>query len=312
LWQGRTAAQASSEYPIGPGDIIEVNVIGVEALKDQKIRVSGDNTISLPLAGSLQVGGLTEDQLRQVVRKRLEKFMYNPQVDVFVKEYRSRQVAVLGSVRYPGFFILANPSYTILDMLAEAGGLSPDAADQLVLIPSEQSRSGPQAVPLESSAGAPSSTGQSSESLPRNAEPIVITLKNSALSGNDYYLNLPVRPGDVLVVPPAGDVMVIGWVGRPGSFKVASGLTVLAAIGAAGGTLYPAKTTNVQLIRITKTGQRLSLPIDLDAIRSGQAPDYEVRGNDVIDVPYSPWKIAPYIVYQILTRFGVGVAIPTY
>src|SRR5579864_1366811 len=73
--------------------------------------------------------------------------------------------------------------------------------------------------------------------LPANARPISIPVRSKSLTGAGRYLNLPVRPGDVIVVPGGGDVMVVGWVQRPGYFKVGSGLTVMGAIGAAGGPM---------------------------------------------------------------------------
>src|SRR6266851_5486339 len=126
-------------------------------------------------------------------------------------------------------------------------------------------------------------------------------------------LNRRVRPGDVIVVPGGGDVMVVGWVHRPGYFKVGSGLTVMGAIGAAGGPMYAADTDDVTLIRSTPKGSKRVGPLNLKKISEDKESDRPVRGNDVIDVPYSGLRIGPFIFYSVLSRMGVGgPAIPAF
>ncbi len=135
-WEKRSAsASTTTDYPIGPGDVIEVEVPGVDDLKDRTVRVSGSGQIELPLIGVIDTTGLTESGLRDSLKGALGKYMYNPQVDVFVKEYHSRQVAVVGAVRSPGLVVLTGGGETILDVITQAGGLTPDAADEIVILP---------------------------------------------------------------------------------------------------------------------------------------------------------------------------------
>jgi len=142
--------------------------------------------------------------------------------------------------------------------------------------------------------------------MPAGAHPFSIPIKSTSLTGAGKYINLPMRPGDVLVVPGGGNVMVIGWVQTPGYFQVGSGLTVLGAIGAAGGPMYAADTKGITLIRSNRDGTKNSIPIDLDKISTGEASDLPVKANDVIDVPYSNVRIGPYVFYSILSRMGIG------
>jgi protein involved in polysaccharide export with SLBB domain len=135
---------------------------------------------------------------------------------------------------------------------------------------------------------------------------IIFKLNGATLNGAGKYVDLPMRPGDVLIVPGGGDVMVVGWVHQPGRFQVGSGLTVLGAIGAAGGPMYAAKTDSIVLIRTGQHGRKTAIPINMDQITRGQTVDLPVQANDVIDVPYSGLRIGPYIFYSILTRMGVG------
>jgi polysaccharide biosynthesis/export protein len=340
LWMKRASLDQTGDYPVGPGDVIEVTVPGVDDLKDQIVRVSGNGRLDLPLVGTIQAAGLTEAELRDEIKKALDKYMYDPQVDVFVKEYHSRQVAVIGAVRAPGLITLTGNTETILDVITQAGGTTPDAADELVMLPEVAgggahmqqiaqamvADSGPQEkVRTPDAPNAPQPANNAIDpgatqtgivsvaSLERevsNGPAVIIPLRANAYTGTAHYLNLPVEPGDVLVIPGGGNVMVTGWVYRPGFFQVGSGLTVLGAVGSAGGTMYAADASNATLIRSDGNGNKTSIPVDLTKIAKGSEPDIPVHANDVIDVPYSMAKIGPYVVYNILSKMMVPM--PTY
>ena len=319
---------------------MQISVAGVDDLKERVVRVSGEGQIELPLVGIIQVDGLTEGGVRDKIGTALTKYMYNPQVDVFVKEYHSRQVAVVGAVRTPGLIMLSGGE-SILDAISQAGGMTADAADEIVILPEmkggrsklmelassyEQdpkpgdnaasataTREMPNAPPQPTSedlagGGGPSGvTLASLESNISNGPGIVIPLKSTAFRGNINYTNMPVVPGDIIVVPGGGNVMVTGWVYKPGFFSVGSGLTVLGAVGSAGGVMYAGEGSEATLIRSDSTGNKVSLPVNLDKIATGDEPDIPVRANDVIDVPYSDAKIGPYVVYNILSRMAVPI-----
>lgn len=330
LFATRTHGATVADYPIGPGDVIAVSVPAIDELRDRSVQVEADGSISLPMLGTMQAGGLTEKQLRAELDEKLKKYMYNPEADAFVKEYHSRQVAVVGSVNKPGLITLTGPNQTVLDMLTQAGGLTNTAADKIILMPGGENPrlatggiaqvsaqvSDPPMGPHQNQRktdgaradAAPGAFQQRELSvlLRQNSHALIIALKSTALTGSGGYLNMPVRPGDVIAVPGGGNVMVIGWVQTPGYFQVGSGLTVLGAIGAAGGPMYAADTSDIHLIRTRRNGSKMVVKIDLPKIRSGEERDPPVRGNDVIDVPYSGLKIGPYVFYQVLTRMGIG------
>jgi protein involved in polysaccharide export with SLBB domain len=335
LYRSRTRSDESvADYPIGPGDIVQISVPPIDELRERTVRVEADGSISLPMLGTLQAGGLTEKQLRAELDDKLKTYMYKPEVDVFVKEYRSRQVAVIGMVNHPGLITLTGPNETVLDMLTRAGGLTGTAADEIILMPAEENKQQVIGRIAEVSANGPDPEvalhngtaadalaareaafrkGELSALLRQNAHPLIIGLKSTALSDGGTYLNMPARPGDVIVVPGGGEVMVIGWVQNPGHFQVGSGLTVLGAIGAAGGPMYAANRSDVHLVRTRRDGSKLVVKIDLDKIKDGQESDPPVRGNDVIDVPYSTVKVGPYVFYQMLSKMAIGgPAVPTH
>ena len=101
--------------------MIEINVAGVEEIRNISERVTGDETISLPFVGMVNTKGMTDKALRSEIRRRLEtNYVRNPQVSLFVKEFRSRQVAVIGAVQKPGLYNLASSADTILSMISQA------------------------------------------------------------------------------------------------------------------------------------------------------------------------------------------------
>jgi protein involved in polysaccharide export with SLBB domain len=337
LWAVRSQP-ATTDYPIGTGDVIEISVPGVDDFKGRTVRVGSEGNIDLPLIGSIRAAGIPESQLRDQLKTALEKYMYDPQVDLFVKEYKSRQVAVVGAVRVPGLVTLSGAGETILDVLTQAGGTTPEAADEVVIMPqvsgaplqlqriaqSVASPGGEAGAPVnvannkQPSSGGPAGnykvppplnapTLEDLEKSVSNGPGVVIPLKATAMTGSGRYMNMPVEPGDIVVVPGGGNVMVTGWVYKPGFFQVGSGLSVLGAVGSAGGAMYAADPTSATLMRSDGNGNKIAIPINLNAIASGAEPDIPVRANDVIDVPYSDARIGPYVVYNVLTRMAIPV-----
>ncbi len=340
LWDARSKG-TSTDYPIGIGDLLQISVAGVDDFKERTVRVGSEGNIDLPLIGTIHAAGIPESQLRDNLAKALEKYMYDPQVDLFVKEYKSRQVAVVGAVRAPGLITLSGAGESILDVLTQAGGTTPEAADEVVIMPQvsseglklqrvAQSMSGDEAEagrPVsvanngDPHAGPPANvltvpppknapTLEDLQKSVSNGPAVVIPLKATAMTGSAHYMNMPVEPGDIIVVPGGGNVMVTGWVYRPGYFTVGSGLTALGAVGSAGGAMYAADPSDATLMRSDGNGNKVAIPINLDKIAKGEDPDIPVRANDVIDVPYSDAKIGPYVVYNVLTR--MAIPLPTF
>jgi polysaccharide biosynthesis/export protein len=308
-WQRR---EQVIDYPIGPGDVIEISVPAMKELENRTIRVSGEGTVSLPFIGAIPAKDRTEEQLAEQLRERLDKYMYNPQVNVFVREYRSRQAAVIGAVQKPGLYNLTSGADTILDMLALAGGLSPNAAQRILFIPAEPLDGGKakelaSLFPVQLAGTAPSPL------FLKKVDPIVIDLQFLSNGGEQIYLTMPARPGDVLLVPGAGDVLIDGWVEKPGAYKITPGLTVLAAVTAAGGPLFPADTNTVKVLRTEKDGVRTFLLADLEKIKNGQQEDPVIQEGDVIEVTSSTARMIPYALSRFFTTvFHIGGSIPIF
>jgi len=333
LEQSRSQMRVGGDFPIGPGDVIEISVPDIEELKDQTVRVSAENTIGLPLIGEMDVGGMTEEQLRHALRMSLRQYMYNPQLEVFVKEYRTRQIAISGAVKNPGVYTLASPSDTILEMISRAGGTTEDASQRLILIPGipsadvrAQMRSPEEGISSHAAhaqqvaslapvlpdlplrAGNEATTAGWLASMPATVkgdlDPVVIDMNNIS---SQNFLNLPARPGDVVIVPPAGQVVVQGWVQNPGAYKITSGMTALGAVGAAGGALF---SKSAEIFRAGNGGERIDLPVDLSNGQNGKNADLPVQAGDVLIVHRSVAGSIPYFFYLIFTKFGTGMYIP--
>jgi polysaccharide export outer membrane protein len=333
LWKQRASGPAIHDYVIGPGDVIEITAQDVEELNNRSARVAENGTVNLPLIGTVTLGGHTADQAASEIQSKLTKYLYHPQVQVFVKEYQSRQVAVIGAVQKPGIVTLTRSNPTIMDMITRAGGMTGDAGDQIVLFPAEKdsntgafqsvsfaSESAAQNVlkgaPLGRSDNAQGDSGDVSglvRKLSAKVQPVIIPLKGRSMGADRLYLDMPVRPGDVIVVPGGGKVMVTGWIETPGQIQVGPGLTVLGAIGAAGGPMYAADMSDIQLVRATASGHKQIISLNLTNIINGQSVDPPVIANDIINVPYSAAKIGPYVIYSIVSRMGImGPGIPAF
>jgi polysaccharide export outer membrane protein len=284
----------------------------MEELRSQTVRVLGDGTFSLPLIGKLKVSGLTEEELREKIRERLRQFMYEPRVITFVKEYRNRQVAVLGSVVRPGIYSLKSEADTILDMLSQAGGIVPGADPHIHLIPAEPAEPGA----VKDLTGALPITLISHDPSPlilKKTSPILIDLRELAYGGYQQYLSLPVRPGDVIMVPGGRQVLVEGWVEKPGAYNLTPGLTLSGLVAASGGPLYPADTTSVKVMRTEKGGGKTVRIVNLESIKNGTEADMALQGGDFIEVTATSGKLVPYSLYRFFTsimHIAVGGTIP--
>jgi polysaccharide biosynthesis/export protein len=321
LWEtrideGSAASFSSQSFTLGPGDLLRISVPSIDELKDRRVRVSEEDTIALPLLGIINVSGMTEEDLRQDLLHRLKKYMYQPQVEVFLEHTENREVAVLGSVRRPGRYMLASHNDTIMTMISHAGGVTEQAASRLIFVPVQTNSSIKDNDPPERvgsdriSASSPDSllpaslpqTGHAATITHRpQEEQFLISLSNSQ---DQRYLDIPAKPGDVIIVPAAGQVTVQGWVDKPGAFPITQGLTVLGSIAAAGGATF---TSSATLLREETDGSKISIPLDLSKIKRGEQPDLPVQGGDVVIAERSAIGAVPYTLYFLINRVGIGM-----
>ena len=259
---GAFAGLDRSDYRIGRQDLLEIKVFDVEQL-NQTVRVSDDGSISMPLLGRLVVAGLTKTDLeRQLAALLEERYVRNPQVTVFVKEYESKRVAVSGSVKKPGSYEMLGRK-TLLEMLSMAGGLDKDLGREIIIF-------------------RPDDDGVTKR-IPLDLERLVY--------GADPSLNLPVEPGDIIYVPTVEKIriFVTGAVKQPDMYEIPKDepVSVLKAVTLAGGTTDRAARKRVQVMRSDADGKRVILVVNLKQIQRGKAEDPLLTKGDIVLVPES-------------------------
>jgi polysaccharide biosynthesis/export protein len=264
------------DYKIGPEDLLEISVFEEEKL-NKTLRVSSQGNISFPLLGVLRVKGLTANELEKEIRDLLaEKYLQNPNVSVFIKEYRSQRISVIGMLEKPGVFEITGQK-TVLDMLALAGGLKEDAGQLLFLIRPPHLEEG--------------TTPDKKESIEQYPQTFVIDLDELLIKG-DMTINIPMIHGDMINVPASGKIFVGGEVIRPGGYPLkGKRLTLTQAIALAEGLKPEGNGAEGKIFRYTGKGnEKEILTVDLYAVQNGQAEDLFLKENDILFVPKSGVK----------------------
>ena len=272
LSAGRTS---SKDYRIGPDDLIEVTVFEDEKL-NKVVRVSSQGNVNLPLIGILRVRGLTGSEMEKEIRDLLaEKYLQDPHVSVFIKEYHNQRISMLGAVTKPGVYDVTGEK-TVLDLLSLAGGIRDDAGKMLFLIRPPK---------MDEDAA---KKGKEPEAA--TAKTFTAELEELLIKGN-LNLNFALEHGDVVNIPPAGKVFVGGLVQNPGGFTINKTMTLTQAIAVAGGLSTKADGTETRIFRYSGRGdQKEVLTFNAYAIEKGQTSDPYLQENDVIFVPRSGTK----------------------
>lgn len=143
---GATAAAGSSAtapsataYRIGPQDVLDVSVFKVPELS-KSVQVADAGTINLPLVGEIPAAGKTAQEIERDLTKRLgDKYLQNPQVTVYVKEFNSQRVTVEGAVKKPGVYPMRGQN-SLLQAIALAEGLDASADSDVVVFRQKDGR----------------------------------------------------------------------------------------------------------------------------------------------------------------------------
>lgn len=241
----------AQDYIVGEGDVLKITVFNNDDLTTVA-RVSGDGTIKFPLIGQIEVGGLTISQISDKISTLLaDGFVVNPQVNIFVQEFRSKKAFIMGEVSKPGYHVLSGNT-TFLELLSIAGGVTKDAADKATI---------------------KRKAGSSAK------EETIITVDLKTLLGKgDTSQDIPIMDGDSIYIPKTGVFYVTGEVVKPGAYKYEEGLTVIKAITVAGGFTGIASKGRVKIMR--KVGGK-------EEVVEKVKMDEPVFADDVIVIPES-------------------------
>jgi polysaccharide biosynthesis/export protein len=353
-------SSTAHDYVIGVGDLVELSVFDVPELS-KDLRVSETGTINIPLVPvRLSVAGLTETQAEQKIAEVLEAngLVTHAEVGVSVKEHRSQPITVVGAVMHPMVY-QADHLVTILEVLAEAGGISNDAGDMVIVTRRQTSTfteiSNPQPIgasaapgsgeppvvesanppppattdakaaptagtgaafpsaeqTTQANASAPATSSAVPPAAPSNTTSITINL-NELLETGDTRNNIVLQSGDVVTVPHAGIVYVLGAVNRPGGFVVANDrtqLTTLKVLSLAGGLTRIAKLDKAVIIRKDENGKQTEDEIDLKKVLARQTEDITMRASDILYIPDDRTKEVLLRALEIAIGVGSSVAI---
>jgi polysaccharide biosynthesis/export protein len=272
-----SAPEEPAKLVIGRGDLVEVSVFGATDFNKQ-VRVSDDGDIALPFITPVVVEGLTTKQAEDVIAEKLSVggFFNNPRVSVFVKDYVTQGVSVLGEVQKPGIYQMLG-SRTLLDAISVAGGTTPKAG-RVVTITHRDHPDTPETASL------------------------------STTAGDGGRNNVQLRPGDIVLVSKAGIVYVVGAVRQPTGIVLENpSLTVLQAIAMAQGTDPTASLNGAKVIR-KSSGQASEIPIPLKRILAGKSPDIKVQADDIVFIPSSTAKAAGRRGLDAILQAATGVS----
>jgi polysaccharide export outer membrane protein len=333
---GSTAAKTGPhDYAIGNGDLLNVSVFDVPELS-RDVRVSQSGTIGIPLVPTrLHVVGLTESQAEQLIADVLQAngLVSHPEVGVIVKEHKSNPITIVGAVAHPMVYE-ADHRVTLLEALAQAGGVSNDAGDNIIVTrghaPSFILVPNPEPISTPAPGAATSLESSNSEGLAANSDDVkpaanspafpsatestqataapatasndasgapsgnIITINlNELIEKGDTRNNILLQPGDIVTVPHAGIVYVLGAVNRPGGFVVSNDrtqLTTMKVLALAGGLKNIAKLDHAVIIRKDDQGKQTETEVDLKKVLNQKSEDLQMRASDILYIPDSRTK----------------------
>jgi polysaccharide export outer membrane protein len=282
-------AAIDTRYRIGPGDVLDIRVARAPELSRDAVRVDQGGNIRMPMLDvDIPAACQTEGELSQNIAKLYRKYKNDPHVDVFVKEFQSQPVAVIGAVHGAAQFKMQR-QVKLLELISLAGGPTDSAGQTIQIV----------------HAGGGPICKQSGDSGTDTADSSAfVTYKL-----NDTLHGLPeanpfVQPGDIISVPLADQVYVLGNVLKPSAIPLKEPLTVSHAIAIAGGTAPSTKKDKIRILRqLPGSTQKKEIFVDLTAIERNKAEDVALLPNDVVDVPISGTKS--------ILRSLLGTVVPT-
>lgn len=259
--QTSSSKQIPVSLKIAPGDLLHITVFDVPEMT-QEVRVGANGKAQLALIGDIALAGMTGQEAAETIARELrnKKLLLSPQVNVLVKEFASQGVSVTGEVQHPGIYQVLG-SRTLLDLISMAGGLT-NLADTRITV---QRRGAAE-------------------------EKVTVKLKTDDPEAS-LANNVQIYPGDLILVPRAGIVYVLGDVNRPGGFVMQDSgkITLLQVLAQAGGASRTASLNKAVLMRKNTQGY-VSTKLQVGRIERGQDPDLELHANDILFVPNNRLK----------------------
>lgn len=283
-------------YVLGPGDEISIQVLDSEEFSASSMQVGTLGQVDIPLIGRIDAAGLSVLQLEQLLAAKLSAYIHNPLVSVRIARFRSQPVTVIGAVQKPGVHQLEGRK-TLVEVLSTAGGLREDA-DNTVKITRrlEMGR-----VPLENARE--DSTGRFS---------IAEVNVKEIMEAQKPHENILIRPHDVISVPRAKMIYVVGAVGRSGGFVLIEreSVSVLEALALAQGLTRTASPDKARILRPSEgAAARTEIAVDVKQIMAGKSADVPLKREDILFIPDNKGKAAALRAAELALGIGSTAAI---
>lgn len=215
----------AADVLLGAGDVLKISVYGNPDLA-LETRVSEAGEITFPLVGNVALGGLSVSAAEKKIGGLLESgnFLRKAQVNIIVTSLQSQQVSVLGQVNRPGRYPIEGKR-SVMDILAMAGGISPDGGDMISLIRQRAGKASKEVID------------------------VIDMIRNANLSRD-----VDLTGNDLIYVERAPRFYIYGEVQRPGAFKLERNMTVLQALSVGGGLTPRGTERGVKVKRRTAEG----------------------------------------------------------
>ncbi len=243
-----TADVFADDYIIGANDVLTITVFDHEELKTT-VRVSNNGNIVFPLIQEVHVGGLKLSAASEKMQSLLaDGYIINPQVHIFVDEFKSKKVIVLGQVTKPGVVELRGPT-TLLELLSKVGGLKEGAGEKAVI----------------------------KRTIKGATKTITVDLR-ALLDGGDASENIQIQGGDTVAIAKGGTCYITGEVNQPNAYPCDRNSTVLKIVTLAGGFNGLASESSVKIIRMVNGEKKIFKNVELNT---------RLQPDDIIVVPES-------------------------
>lgn len=286
-------------YILGPQDAINIHVLDLDEFDPRvlgAVRIDELGNINLPLAGRLHAAGLTTEQLEKVLSRRLSNVVNAPSVTVSIADYRNHPVSVLGAVKNPGVYQVTSRK-TLFEVLSMAGGLNPEASNRIKITRLADEGQ----LPLPNAVKDASGEFYVGELNVRDV-----------MEAKRPELNIDIHANDVITVPKAELVYVVGSVHRSGGFPLneKEHISVLQAVSLAEGLDSVNGATHARILRQAAPGEeRAEIPVNVSEILAGRAKDVSLQANDILFIPNNAAKSATLRAIEAVIQTGTGLAI---
>jgi polysaccharide export outer membrane protein len=297
---------APDDYIIRPGDVLSVRVLREPDMSGD-MQVSAKGHIRIPfLRDPIMAAGRTAWQLADVIRQQVDEILWEPQVDVQVKQGQQDFAYLLGEVNHPGP-VPVRIGTRLLNVLVAAGGLSKNAGN-IAYILRDQMRLD------DAQKNADNANNDVEIKLTSVLETVDIRglLRGRVELASLERFNRPIYPGDVISVPEADRVFIGGNVNTPGAFELRGDLTLSQALMLAGGLKPDSRKKEIRLVRPGPDSASISESlVNLDSIEKDATKDIRLQPNDIVFVPVSRTKT---VISAMLSAFILqsAVGIPAY